>query len=78
LNKRLGRFISVIQLYKTYNMTFESMPPIDMRLQIQQRTIAGNPEDWIIVKLHYPLPNSIRVQNRFGIVRPITLLPNNS
>jgi hypothetical protein len=35
--------MSVIQLYKTYNMTFESQPPIDMRLQIQQRSTAGNP-----------------------------------
>lgn len=58
-------------------MTFESEPPIDMRFQIQQRSTAGDPGDWIVVKIYYPRPNSIRVQNRFGIVRPITLLTNN-
>lgn len=77
MNRRLARFISVIQLFKTYNMTFESEPPIDMRFQIQQKTTTGNNSDWIIVKLYYPRPNSIRVQNRFGIVKPITLLDNN-
>lgn len=58
-------------------MTFESEPPIDMRFQIQQKTTTGNNSDWIVVKLYYPRPNSIRVQNRFGIVKPITLLDNN-
>lgn len=77
MNRRLARFISVIQLFKTYNMTFESEPPIDMRFQIQQKTTTGNNSDWIVVKLYYPRPNSIRVQNRFGIVKPITLLDNN-
>lgn len=48
-----------------------------MRLQIQQKTTIGNPEDWIIVKLKYPRPNSVRVSNRFGVVKPITLLENN-
>lgn len=43
LNRRLDRFISVIVLNQTYNMTFESSPPIDMRFQIQQRTTIGNP-----------------------------------
>ena len=77
MNRRLARFVSTIQLFKTYNMTFESEPPIDMRFQIQQKTTTGNNSDWIIVKLYYPRPNSIRVQNRFGIVKPITLLDNN-
>ena len=58
-------------------MTFESQPPIDMRFQIQQRSTTGNPEHWIIVKIYYPRPNSIRVQDRFGVIKPITLLTNN-
>ena len=73
----MARFVSVIQLFQMYNMTFESEPPIDMRFQIQQRTTTGNNSDWLIVKLYYPRPNSIRVQNRFGVVKPITLLDNN-
>ena len=59
-------------------MTFESQPPSDMRLQFQSRSVAGNNADWIIVKLYYPLPNSIRVSNRAGVVNPISLLDNST
>ena len=48
-----------------------------MRFQIQQRSTTGDTDDWIIVKIYYPRPNSIRVQDRFGIIKPITLLTNN-
>ncbi len=42
-------------------MTFESMPPEDMTFTFQKRTPEGNSSDWIIVKLAYPKPHSIRV-----------------
>ena len=58
-NRRLGRFISVVNVQKTYNMTFASNPPDDMRLQLQKRTPSGNNSDYVIVKLYYPFPNSI-------------------
>lgn len=58
-------------------MTFESMPPIDMRFQFQRRTVGGDNSEYIIVKLHYPKPNSIRVRSRGKTVRPISLLDNN-
>ena len=73
----MARFVSVIQYNQIYNMTFTSMPPIDMRFQFQRRTYTGNNSDWIIVKLHYPLPNMIRVRTKDGPVRPINLLDNN-
>jgi hypothetical protein len=44
-----------------YNMSFTSMPPEDMTLKFQKRLPGGNSSDWIIVKLMYPKPNSIRV-----------------
>jgi hypothetical protein len=69
--------MSIVQLQKSYNMTFSAMPPIDMRLQFQKRTPQGNNSDWVIVRLYYPLPNSIRVQNSTGTVAPISLLDNN-
>lgn len=78
LNKRLARFISIIQLQKTYNMTFASNPPDDMRLQLQKRIPAGNASDWIIVKLYYPFPNSIEVSVAGTVVKPISLLANNA
>lgn len=77
-NKRLGRFISVINVQKTYNMTFASNPPDDMRLQIQKRIPGGNNSDWVIIKLYYPFPNSIEVSVNGVVKKPITLLSNNS
>lgn len=58
-------------------MTFESQPPIDMRLQFQRRYKEGNNSEWIVVKLHHPVPNSIRVESRAGVQKPISLLDNN-
>jgi len=43
-------------------MTFSSMPPEKLQVQIQKRSPTGNNSNYIIVKLHYPLPNSIRLQ----------------
>lgn len=57
-------------------MTFESKPPEDMILQFQRRTPEGNDSDWIIVKLYYPKPNSIRVMDKTSIIKPIPLLDN--
>ena len=64
--------MSIVELSQTYNMTFESEPPIDMRMQFQRRSEAGDINEYIVVKLHYPRPNSIRVQNRGTTIRPIT------
>lgn len=47
-----------------------------MRLQFQRRTVLGDNSEFIIVKLHYPRPNSIRVQNGGQTIKPITLLDN--
>jgi hypothetical protein len=77
LNKRLARFISVIHLQKVYNLTFASNPPDDMRFQLQRRVPQGNNSDWIVVKMHYPFPNSIEVSVNGAISRPISLLDNN-
>lgn len=59
MNKRLARFISVIQLQKVYNMSFSANPPDDMRFQLQKRIPTGNNSDWVVIKLYYPFPNSI-------------------
>lgn len=76
LNLRLARFVSVVQVNQVYNMTFQSEPPIDMRFQFQRRTQTGNNSEYIVIKLHYPRPNSIRVQNRGRVMKPISLLDN--
>jgi hypothetical protein len=47
---------------RTYNMTFASMPPEQLQLQIQKRSPAGNNSNYLVIKLHYPKPNSIRLQ----------------
>ncbi len=42
-------------------MTFVSMPPEDMTFRIQKKTPEGSNDDYVIVKIYYPKPNSIRV-----------------
>jgi len=64
LNRRNGRFISIVNVNSTYNMSFISEPPHTMKLQLQKRVETGNPDDWMIVKLHYPRPNAIRVYTK--------------
>ena len=60
MNLRLARFWSVIKLYKTYNLTYTSTPPKDSRFQIQSRMEeTGNPDDWAVIRIYYPFPNSI-------------------
>ena len=65
MNLRLARFWSVIKLHKTYNLTYSSTPPADSRFQIQQRVEpSGNANDWVIIRIYYPLPNSIEVMKK--------------
>lgn len=76
MNLRLARFWSAIKLHQHYNLTYASQPPSDSRFQIQKRLLpTGNPNDWAIIRIYYPLPNSIEVlvKNTTGqdiIVKP--------
>ena len=38
----MARFVSIVRLSKIYNMTFNSEPPQDMRVQFQRRTANGD------------------------------------
>ena len=73
MNRRIGRFVSIITLNNTYNMTFLSEPPHKIVFQIQQRKPTGNPQNWVNIRLHYPRPNSIRLLLNGAIVDPILL-----
>jgi hypothetical protein len=77
LNKRIGRFTSIIQLQKYYNVTMAAMPPIDMRFRLQRRLPNGNGSDWAVFKIYYPMPNSIQVSVAGVVIPPISLLDNN-
>lgn len=62
MNLRLARFWSVLKLSKTYNLTYSSQPPTDSRFQIQKRLLPdGNEQDWAIIRIYYPIPNSVEV-----------------
>jgi hypothetical protein len=54
-----------------------AMPPIDMRYRIQRRLPNGNSSDWVIIKMYYPMPNSISVSVKGNTIKPISLLDNN-
>ena len=66
LNKRMGRFLSIVQLYKVYNMTFEAQPPIDMLFSFSLPTLAGDNSQWVGIKIYYPFPNAILVSHSNG------------
>lgn len=57
----------------TYNMTYTAKPPEKLQVQLQKRSPAGNNSNYIIVKLHYPLPNSIRITKNGTVVKPVLL-----
>lgn len=84
MNTRLARFWSVIKLQKHYTLSYSSTPPMDSRFQIQKRLLpSGNPSDWTIIRISYPLPNSleIRVKNNTGVdilVKPFPIKQNQS
>jgi hypothetical protein len=77
-NKRFGRFVSLVSLYKTYNMSFSAVPPYNLQLQLQTRTPSGNNSNYIIVKLYYPLPNSIKLTVNNVVVKPLLLTDYNN
>lgn len=76
LNKRFGRFLSVIKLNSTYNMTYRAMPPVKMQFQIQKRTPEGDNNNYIIAKMQYPLPNMIQAKVN-GVVKDPILVTDN-
>lgn len=59
-------------------MSFSAVPPHNLQLQLQTRTVAGNSSNYIIVKLYYPLPNSIKVAVNNVVVKPLLLTDYNN
>ena len=66
LNKRKGRFLSVVQLYKVYNMSFTSSPPNDMVVSFSLPSLTGDNTQWVGIKIYYPLPNALSVTHANG------------
>jgi hypothetical protein len=58
-------------------MTFSAIAPYNLQLQIQKRTPQGNNSNYVIIKLYYPLPNSIKVTVNNAVVKPILLTDYN-
>ena len=72
--KRYNRFAVVLLANQTYNFTFSSEPPRDMRFQIQKSDKDRHyAEEWTIIKIYYPIKNSVRIRNRGATVDPIIL-----
>lgn len=79
MNRRLGRFWSIIVLGKKYNMTYSSMPPVDTVYQLQKRELpSGNPNDWAIVRIYYPVPNVVlvKITNSSMTNQPVANFPS--
>lgn len=76
LNKRMARFLSIVQLYKVYNMSFAAQPPSDMLFSFSLPTLDGDGTKWIGVKLYYPIANAISVTVNGAGVRSILSTSN--
>jgi len=77
LNRRFGRFVSIVRLGQVYNMSFSAQPPSDMRFQIQRRTLSGNASDWLAIRIYYPVANAITVMTRNNVVVDSILATSN-
>ena len=65
----------VFQDQQKYDLNFTSQPPSKMRYQIQERSDPnGNPNDWAIFRIPFPIPNTIRVEYRNGTSTSFTEL----
>ena len=63
----------------TYFLNFRSLPSRNMYFQLQQKNKdADSPDDWIIIKILYPFPNSLRLRVEGQVIDPIVLLDNHS
>lgn len=77
LNRRFGRFASIIRTGQSYNMTFMSEPPQKLQVMLQRRTPQGSLNSSVF-RLHYPKPNSIRLRLGDTILDPILLTDVNN
>ena len=63
----------------TYYMNFRSIPSRNMYFQLQQKDKeSDSPNDWIIIKILYPFPNSLRLRVDGYVLDPIVLLDNHA
>lgn len=49
------------------------MPPIKMQYQIQKRNPRGMSENYIVAKIHYPMPNMIQVKVNGLVMDPVLI-----
>jgi hypothetical protein len=59
-------------------MSFTAQPPAELQVQIQKRQPLGEKGHYVISRIYYPLPNSIRVKLNNKIVDPILLTDYNN
>jgi len=49
------------------------MPPVRMQFQIQKRTPEGDNNNFVVIKMHYPLPNMIQIRVGGQVMDPILI-----
>ena len=81
MNLRLSRFWSILRKNRTYNLTYESQGPADSKYNLNRRNpnvdtgsgVNPIPEtdlEWLVLRVFYPLPNSIEVLVGGQVVKP--------
>jgi hypothetical protein len=72
MNRRTSRFLSLVRLGRSYNLSFTGRPPSDMTFRLQNRSLTNTSSDWVSVWIWFPVSSSISVLvNQTAKVDPI-------
>ncbi|CAK63318.1 unnamed protein product (macronuclear) [Paramecium tetraurelia] len=70
LNLRESKFVSLVSVNTVINMTNAGMNPTTSEYWLSKRSEAGSPEDWVILKWQFSVPQIIQVMVNNKVVQP--------
>ncbi|CAD8206675.1 unnamed protein product [Paramecium pentaurelia] len=69
-NSRESKFVGLIQINTTINMTNKGENPTNSDYWLSKRTIAGPNNEWVIIELQFDVPNIVQVSADGKLVQP--------
>ncbi|KAM3144741.1 hypothetical protein pb186bvf_003050 [Paramecium bursaria] len=70
MNHRNSKFISLITVNTTINMTQAGDNPTSSQYWLTKRSLTGSPSDWVIIKWQFSTPNVIQVSVNGQVIKP--------
>lgn len=69
-NKRLGRFWSLVVVNNTYTLNYTALPPASTEFALQKKSLTGEPNEYVIARVVYSVPNTVQIQRENGQIVP--------